>query len=109
MKYTWRDTMLIYERVWKSEQTWHYEWVWREEEHSFKVHIKRNFYDFQSNAKVFKHDGDQWQLLITRPITLCECACVSTADPHVTIRHFLEDSQDLQREAYAIMNIGEKS
>ena len=55
-------------RVWRADQSWHYEMVWEIDGHKLRTTVRRNAYDAQSSAKVDRWDGEKWQNVVRRTI-----------------------------------------
>jgi hypothetical protein len=69
--------LCIEEQCFNQDQSWNYKSVIKVNGVSLKVDIRRNAYDFQSHAIVYRWDGTKWQNVWSKPITSCNCKSVS--------------------------------
>lgn len=94
----------ISERCYQQSQSWHFKKVVAIGKKTFKVHIKRNAYDFQSFAKAFIYDTSrsQWNEIVLAPIMECECKGISYVHKDVKASAFAKDFDRLLAEATEI-------
>jgi len=93
---------VISTRCWNMNQSWYYESIYKKK-HKLRVKIRRNAYDNQSFANVFRWDGNQWQLVCGKSIMECKCQTISYVNKDVTAADFKQDEEELLREALAIV------
>jgi hypothetical protein len=95
---------LISMRTWKSDQSWNFQTIINFDGCKLKVEIRRNAYDNQSFARVKRWDGDQWNIVCSRPITECRCQSISYVSKNITDVNFLKDADSLVDEAMAVIS-----
>lgn len=97
----------ISERCWQGKQSWEYELIARAQTAGapikLKVAIHRDFYDFQSHARVYKWDNDKWHLVNELSIGECACQEVSSVDRDVQPQQFHADVEKLLTTALEIV------
>jgi hypothetical protein len=92
----------ISERLWKQQQSWHYERVLSVDSARFRVTIRRNAHDFQSWARVCLWNGSKWERVVNCPIERLECRRFSYVLRSADIDVFRKDGDSLLDEAIAI-------
>lgn len=97
-------TKVISERVYNQNQSWYFERVTKINGGiTLKVSIRRNAYDCQSHAQVHKWNGDKWEVVVSAPISECECQSISYVQSGVTKSFFEADHNRLFMEAVKIV------
>lgn len=92
-------------QTYNENQSWYHKRVVVVDERRFKVHIRRNAYDFQSFAKVELWNGSEWKGVYSEPITACACKSISYVQSGITDTAFEEDFMRLLLVAAEIVGV----
>jgi len=94
----------ISERLYNRDQSWYFERIVRKDVRSapLKVDIRRNAYDNQSGARVWRWNGSEWKLVVDAPISDCVCRSVRYTND-ASVSDFECDFDRLLNEALEII------
>ena len=58
------NTKCLTNKTWNQHQSWYNERLFEIEGVRYRTHIRRNAYDFQSDALVHRFDGEKWHQIV---------------------------------------------
>lgn len=99
-----KKAKLISERIWNADQSWYFERTVQVGVVKLKVKIRRNAYNDQSYARVERWNGEEWKIVVTAPITECQCQSLSYVTRGVNLADFEKDYTRLLTEAVKIVS-----
>ena len=91
-------------KTWNGSQSWRNERLYDIDGTSYKTQIRRNAYDFQSNATISRFDGGKWQPVasIAFPLWPADVKALSYAWPGVESAAFDKLTRALLDEAIMV-------
>lgn len=105
------DWLLLDRRCTHGQQSLEYRAIWQTGPHRMRVRRKRDFYDFQSFARIERWDGTHWCEVDSIPyakMATCQADCSSnTYDSSRPTQAELDDEAELIRLASLILDTGE--
>lgn len=92
------------QKIWKANQSWHYEALWQVNDRRIKISIRRNAFDEQNHCVAKMFDGDKWNGIASTPHSRMNCNHLSYMQPNPpTVKDFQTDEDILLAEVKMIL------
>jgi hypothetical protein len=94
----------IDQRVWNSNQSWHFKSIESIGDRKAKFYIRKNAYENQSHASVTLWDGDKWHEVFRIAGVELQTSC-SYVEKGITAKAFAKDVAELHRVFCAVVGV----